>query len=145
MEEQAPGKGLLKVTGILYIILAALAIVGGILMAAGGGVGMMAGTQGLDGVVVAGGAILIGLGVYTIIANIFGLIMGILGVKNCDKPEKATVCMVLGIIVLVLGVIGGIVSIVNQGLSFSSVLSLLCSLVIPGLYTWGAYKNKQAA
>ena len=76
-----------------------------------------------------------------IVSAVTQLIAGIIGVKNCKKPEKAGTCMVWGIIVAVLCVVGTILNSVGGG-SFS-VFSLMLGLVLPVLYIIGAAFNKK--
>lgn len=144
MEERAPGKTLLKVTGILYIIVSALLLLSGIVMLAGGGLLTAGGMYAGNGLGAFLGAGVLVLAVVALAQGVFGLIMGILGVKNCDKPEKAGACIVMGILVLVLGVIGLIGNLVGQSGS-SALISSVAGLIIPALYTWGAFQNKKAA
>lgn len=124
----APGKGLLKVSGILLIIFAAISIV--ILV-----FGMIAAASlgGALGAAVGGIVFVLGL-----VSAAFSLIMGILGVKYANVPAKATVCMVFAIIAIVLQLISLISGDAN-------VISALIGLVLPVLYLIGALKNKQAA
>ena len=127
MQTNAPGRGKLKVTGILYIIFGAL----GLLLSLG------AGTVGI-----ALGAVAGILGAITVLTAVFYLILGILGVRNCDKPEKCGVNFVLGIIVLVLVVIGLVVNVATTGPS--GALSSVVGLVLSILYVMGAKENKDA-
>lgn len=130
----APGKGFLKVSGILLIIFAVISIlmlIIGIIAAAslgslGGEVGALAGG-------IAVGALVIGL-----ISCAFSLVMGILGVKYANVPSKAQVCMVFAIIAIALQ----IVTLVTGG---SDIVMTIIGLVLPVLYLIGALKNKQAA
>lgn len=131
MEHQnytAPGKGLLKVSGILLIIFAAISIV--ILV-----FGMIAAASlgGALGAAVGGIVLVLGL-----VSSVFSLIMGILGVKYANVPAKATVCMVFAIIAIALQLI----SLVSGD---ANIISALIGLVLPVLYLIGALKNKQAA
>ena len=126
--QSAPGKGLLKVVGILFIIFGAISIIVALLGIAGG-----LALSAISGIL--GATLIVG----TIIACLGGImefIAGIYGVRNCDKPEKATTCVVLGIIILVLSVISLIVS------SFS--WTSLFSIALPILYLIGAFQNKKA-
>lgn len=131
----APGKGLLKVSGILLIIFAAISILvlllgmlaAGALAGMGGDVGALAGG-------VAIGVLILGL-----VSAAFSLIMGILGVKYANIPSKATVCLVFAIIAIVLQIVS---LIMNGG---SGIVMTLIGLVIPVLYLIGALRNKQAA
>ena len=124
----APGKGLLKVSGILLIIFAAISIVMLVF-------GMIAAATlgGALGAAVGGIVLVLGL-----VSAAFSLIMGILGVKYANVPAKATVCMVFAIIAIVLQLISLISGDTN-------VISALIGLILPVLYLIGALKNKQAA
>ena len=99
MQTNAPGRGKLKVTGILYIIFGALGLSLSLALLAGGGLLLAAGA-GTVGIAL--GAVAGILGAITVLTAVFYLILGILGVRNCDKPEKCGVNFVLGILVLVL-------------------------------------------
>ena len=124
----APGKGLLKVSGILLIIFAAISIVMLVF-------GMIAAATlgGALGAAVGGIVLVLGL-----VSAAFSLIMGILGVKYANVPAKATVCMVFAIIAIVLQLI----SLISGN---ANVISALIGLILPVLYLIGALKNKQAA
>lgn len=139
MQQQAPGRGLLKVTGILYIVLSVIGFIGvlgvllggGLLAATGTGLGMALGIMAFLSVIVA------------LAQSVFGLIMGIMGTKYCDVLEKAGTCFVMGMIVTVLGVISFLGDLMNDP-GFATLLGGALGLAIPVLYTLGAYKNKQA-
>lgn len=129
------GSKFLKVTGILMIIFGALALI-------------------LSIVAAIGLAALVALEVNTwqytaavilmLVGSIFELIAGIVGVKNCNKPEKAGTCMVWGIIVIALSVLSNVLTLVGNPDNFS-IVNLLTGLVIPVLYLIGAVMNKKAA
>lgn len=142
--KNAPGKTYLKVTGIIYIVCAAILILfGGLLLAGGALVG--SGTAGgISEQNFAIGLVSGGLGIAMIIYALLGLIMGILGVKNCNKPEKAGVCFVFGVIVLVLGLIGMVTTLLGGNATISTIVSSLFGLIIPGCYTYGAHLNKKS-
>ena len=78
-----------------------------------------------------------------LVSAVFQLIAGIMGVKNCDKPEKAQSCLVMGIIVAVLSVAGNVIS--NVLGSDFNIFSYATGLIIPILYIMGAVKNKELA
>ncbi len=129
------GRKFLKVTGILMIIGGAFGIIGGIVaMIGAGALAAVLETS-------AGGLML--ASVLILASAVFQLIAGIMGVKNCDKPEKAQSCLVMGVIVAILSVSGNIISNV-LGSSFN-ILSYATGLVIPVLYIIGAVKNKEPA
>ena len=129
------GRKFLKVTGILMIIGAAFGIIGGIVAMIG--VGAMAAVLETS----AGG--LMFASVLILASAVFQLIAGIMGVKNCDKPEKAQSCLVMGVIVAILSVAGNVTSSV-LGSSFN-ITSYVTGLVIPVLYIIGAVKNRETA
>ena len=129
------GRKFLKVTGILMIIGAAFGIIGGIIA--------MIGVGALAAVLETSAVGLMLASVLVLASAVFQLIAGIMGVKNCDKPEKAKSCLVMGVIVAILSVAGNIISNV-LGSSFN-ILSYATGLIIPVLYIIGAVKNKEPA
>ena len=129
------GRKFLKVTGILMIIGAAFGIIGGIVA--------VIGATALAAVLETSAGGLIFASVLILVSAIFQLIAGIMGVKNCNKPEKAQSCRVMGIIVALLSVAGNVISNV-LGSSFN-ILSYATGLIIPVLYIIGAAKNKTSA
>lgn len=143
----AKGRGFLKVCGILMIIGGAISIiVTGIV----GIVGYSAGSAFASEVDYATGA---AVGIAVLIAAVIGLIGGVLeliagivGVKNSNKPEKATACIVWGFIVLALNVISLICAIAGGNQSAGSIIaSIICGLALPVLYLIGAFLNKKNA
>ena len=129
------GTGFLKVTGILMIIGGAISVIMCIIAV----LGVAALAYISDGTV--SSALLYTSVILMIVSAVAQLIAGIIGVKNCKKPEKAGTCMVWGVIVAVLCVVGTILNSVGGG-SFS-VFSLLLGLVLPVLYIIGAGFNKK--
>ena len=129
------GSKFLKVTGILMIVFGALALILSIVAAIG-----LAALVALE----------LNTWQYTaavilmLVGSIFELIAGIVGVKNCNKPEKAGTCMVWGIIVIALSVLSNVLTLVGNPDNFS-IVNLLKGLVIPVLYLIGAVMNKKAA
>ena len=127
------GRKFLKVTGILMIIGGAFGIIGGIVAMIGAGALAAVLETSAGGLMLASALILA--------SAVFQLIAGIMGVKNCDKPEKAQSCLVMGVIVAILSVSGNIISNV-LGSNFN-ILSYATGLIIPILYIIGAVKNKE--
>ena len=130
-QSNTKGSGFLKVTGILMIIGGAIALIVGIIV-------ILAYIT--DGEMVTG--LLYAAGVLTLVSAVAELIAGIVGVKNCKKPEKAGSCIVWGIIVAVLCVAGCILTAV--GGSAFPVFSLILGLVLPALFIIGAIMNKKS-
>ena len=129
------GRKFLKVTGILMIIGGAFGIIGGIVAIIGAGA--------LAAVLETSAGGLMLASVLILASAVFQLIAGIMGVKNCDKPEKAQSCLVMGVIVAILSVAGNVISNI-LGSSFN-ILSYATGLIIPVLYIIGAAKNKEPA
>ena len=131
----APGKGLLKVSGILLIIFSAISI---LVLILGMIAASAAASLGGDIAALAGG-VAIGVLILGLVSAVFSLVMGILGVKYANIPAKATVCLVFAIIAIALQVVS---LIMNGG---NGIVMTLIGLVIPVLYLIGALRNKQAA
>ncbi len=129
------GRKFLKVTGILMIIGGAFGIIGGIVAMIGAGALAAVLETSAGGLMLASALILA--------SAVFQLITGIMGVKNCDKPEKAQSCLVMGVIVAILSVSGNIIS--NVLGSDFNIFSYATGLIIPVLYIIGAVKNKEPA
>ena len=133
-ERQAKGAGFLKVTGILMIIGGALALIFAIVAIAG----VAALSYLSDGTVTTG--LLYAACAVSLVSAVAELVAGIIGVKNCRRPEKAGTCLGWGIAVAALCVLGTVLNVVGGG-AFS-VASLLLGLVLPVLFIIGACKNK---
>ena len=129
------GRKFLKVTGILMIIGGAFGIIGGIIALIGAGALAAVLETSAGGLMLASALILA--------SAVFQLIAGIMGVKNCDKPEKAQSCLVMGIIVAILSVAGNVIS--NVLGSDFNIINYATGLIIPVLYIIGAVKNKEPA
>ena len=129
------GSKFLKVTGILMIIGGAFGIIGGIVAMIGAGALAAVLETSAGGLMLASALILA--------SAVFQLIAGIMGVKNCDKPEKAQSCLVMGVIVAILSVAGNVIS--NVLGSDFNIFNYATGLVIPVLYIIGAVKNKELA
>ena len=143
MENNAPGRLKLKVTGILYIISAAISILGGLVALAGGAFAVAA-DDSMSGYGAAIGIVAGIVGVVVIVSAVYSLVMGILGVKNSNKPEKCGVNFVLGIIMIVFCAIALILGVTGDGDNTSSIVGQVISLVLAIIYTIGAQQNKDA-
>lgn len=129
------GRKFLKVTGILMIIGGAFGIIGGIVAMIGAGALAAVLETSAGGLMLASALILA--------SAVFQLIAGIMGVKNCDKPEKAQSCIVIGVIVAILSAAGNVIS--NVLGSDFNIINYATGLIIPVLYIIGAVKNKELA
>ena len=133
------GRLMLKVVGILYIIFAALSILTGLMAVVGGAALGIAGGESLA---LGLGVVAMVFGLMMILSSVFSLVAGILGVKWCNRPDKAGALFVLGVVLTALAVLNLLSSF--GGDSSSSVVSGLIGLVLPVLYTLGAWQNKQS-
>ena len=78
--------------------------------------------------------------IFSFVGVIFEVVAGFMGVLNWQKPEKGQTLMIFGIICAVFSVIGLILySIATKSFNF---ISLITGLIIPGLYTFGAFQLK---
>jgi hypothetical protein len=132
----APGKGILKVVSILYIIFGGIFALLGVLslflattISAWMG-GIMGGMMGGLGVM-AGGLLFVVL----LIPAAVDLVIGIVGVRNADEPSRSTFFIVTGFI------LGGL-SLIGLILAFS--IWGLIMLVMPVLFIVGGYMNRNA-
>ena len=142
------GKNFLKVCGILMIIGGALSIIVSGLVGLIGAITASVGSVDVDGVAIATstiGGIVIAAAVVSLIAGVLELIAGIVGVKNCARPEKATSCIVWGFIVLAVQIISLIMSISGTSGAGNIIISIIAGIAIPVLYLIGAFLNKKSA
>lgn len=80
--------------------------------------------------------------IFMLICTVTNLLTGIEGVKNSAKPEKANICIILGIITICLRVVDAIFGIIS-GHYMGSIYYLILGLIIPVIYLIGAYWNKK--
>lgn len=138
----ANGAKFLKVTGILMIVFGSIAIVSSIIALLGiGALNAISDAVGATSYVAKDLTMLYIAGFISLISSVIELVAGIMGVINAEKPEKAKTCMIWGIIVAVMCVVGCIFTTI--GGSAFPFFSLVTGLVVPVLYIIGAYKNQQ--
>lgn len=124
----APGKGMLKVVSILFIVFGAIATLVSLIGLFGSAV-LAAATYRLAGILVV--AMVIAL-----ISSVLELIVGIIGLKRCEDPAQSGFFIVTGIILCALMLISLIMS-----FSFMS----LIGFVLPILFIVGGMMNKNAS
>ncbi|MDE6020034.1 MAG: hypothetical protein K2H01_03410 [Ruminococcus sp.] len=128
---EAKGSNFLKVTGIIMIVGGSLGIIISLLAIAG--VATLA-AMGLSS------GMLYASVVISVIGSVIELVAGIMGVKNCNAPEKANTCMICGISVIACSLISTIISVIaGNGFPFTS---FIIGMILPVLYIVGAAKNK---
>jgi len=123
---KAPGRTFLLVTGILYIIFGAIAMLwGGVINEAGRAFGSF-------------GSSLAAYGVFVVIASIANIILGIVGIALKDKTEKPKMMGLMvgaGALLLI-----EIITSAAFGGAFIPTMFII-SLVLPALFIVGAAKN----
>ena len=151
---EAKGRKVLKVVGIIMIVIAAIGLISSLISLLG-----------------ASALISMGVGatitwVSIVVSLIFSgieLAAGIFGVKNCNVPEKAQTCLIFGVVLIVLQVIGTAIGYVysldvtavtaaaygtelvsSTTTIMSTVIGLIIGLVLPVLYIYGASLNKKS-
>lgn len=67
-----------------------------------------------------------------------------MGIKGCNKSDKADGCFKIGIVVLIISILAAIVNMAGAGFTFSGILYALLGLVVPGLYIYGAKLNRDS-
>jgi len=129
----APGKTMLKVVSIIYIVIGAICA---LLMILSLFLGSLLASLANNIFGALGGILGGALFIVFLIPAAADLIVGIIGVKFCGDPSKASFFIVVGFIM------GGLMLI-----SLFSAFSVwnLISLVLPVLYIIGGYRNKKAA
>lgn len=140
MNQQSASK-MLKVTGILSIIFGAISIIASLILLFGSVLLATATNAIADSATASAVGGLLALAVIiAIIASVAEFVAGILGVVNANKPEKANVCFIFGIIVI------GIASIIlNISSGEFNIISIVSALALPVLYTIAAYFLKNGA
>ena len=135
MVQRANGSGILKATGVLMILGGVLVMFFSIL-ATIGIAALDTYTYGEENLKL----------VYVSLAFAFfcgsiELITGIIGVMNANKPEKATTCVVWGVIFTMLCIIGNVLFVVC-GLSFN-LIWFGSGLILPIVFIIGGLKNRE--
>lgn len=149
MNKKAPGKGFLKVVGIILVVLGVLGIIGTVI-----NIGTISAMQNgtLDpmamsifeqqGITAELLKVSVALGA---VQGILQTAAGIVGIMNCNKTEKATICFAFGIILIVFILAVQAYNALSGAFSLMNLVSIVISLILPFLYFWGALKNRQAA
>jgi len=137
-----PGQGFLRVTGILYIVLAGLAVLIGLVMivtvdfwvSATGGAGVR--------------DVWILYYVIGMIHALYRVFIGLMGITNCRNTQRAGTLRTIGISDIAVGIISygfiifvGIYSYVTW---LYIGMGLLITFALPVLYVVGAVKNRKA-
>ncbi|MGI6006673.1 MAG: hypothetical protein ACOX8E_04170 [Ruminococcus sp.] len=138
---KAPGKSLLKVVGILLIIISAFGLLGTVLnffIASS----MTPEMEEILAQTNYSASDVMTSSILSLIVSVLWLIAGIIGVKNCNKVEKAKICLVFGVLMLVEILVEAVI---NLGRGQFAVVGIIINLILPLLYFWGAMKNMQVS
>jgi len=135
MENNNNGIKMLKISSILLIIGGAIATILGIVSLLG--IGALH--------AVFGGEIPLGL-LYAVAglalaSGVISMIAGIIGVSACKKPEKSGTCIILGVLVVILTIVGQILN-MKAGNQFDFI-SIIIGLILPVAYIVGASQVKK--
>lgn len=134
---------LLKVVSILMIIFGSIALLLGI-FALIGAMALMGGALGLGTEFAEAVAELILVAaVLTLVGAVIQFVAGIVGVKNHNKPDKAKVCIIFGILVALVQLISIVLDVAGGGFTATTGISIVIGLVIPVLYLLGAFQLKK--
>jgi len=137
-QKYAPGRVFLIIAGIIMIIFGVSAI--GVLV--GGILGLIGLTDFPEQNSMRLSFLMLGLG----LVGVIQLVTGIIGIKNCNMPEKAKVCFVWGILAAASALIGIILSVVMEP-NWDAVMDVygiyVCLSVLPTLYLIGAVRNRR--
>lgn len=137
-----PGKTMIKVSSILFIISGVLALavylVGTLLFSAA--------TVKTD---VIAGWIVVAICVFYTIMGLLELIAGVKGIKGCNSKEAALSLKVWGIIVMIISLFTNVLSGISNYIGGTSslpviILGIIMSVLFPVLYIVGASKNANA-
>lgn len=134
---RAKGKSYLKITGVLMIIFGVISAIIYLIGSVGGGL-LIAGDKAKDVGTMALLVMIIGL-----IWAVFEVVAGVMGVKNCENPQKADACLKMGIILIIFAAVSNVAQMVQEGFTAGGIGSLIVGLLLPVLYCYGAKLNKE--
>ena len=135
---------ILKISGILCLIGAALAILGGIVTIATGGMGTALPEMQTDDTVQKGVAALVGLGIATIISGIISLVEGIVSIRASKDNKYGKAAWIFAMISMLIALGRAGTEVKASGFNASSVLEFVFTLVISGLVYTAALNVKKA-
>ena len=81
------------------------------------------------------------MSVVYLIWSVVELVAGILGVKNCNKPEKAKPLFVLAIVLIIFAIASVALSMTSVGFGGYALLPLIAGLLLPVIFIIGAKQN----
>lgn len=126
-----------------------LLIIAGVIMIAGGAIGMIAGTAALLGIITltssidmrSGVAIMIAVAAVTIASGAVHLVSGIIGLRKSGSTHAYKQCLPFGIACIAVVILGNIV---NTAAGYDlDIGSLLVGIALPAVYIIAAYMNSR--
>lgn len=81
--------------------------------------------------------------ILSILAGVALLISGIMGIVNWNKPEKVSICVVLGIVTIVITVLANVLAFLSYP-SGVNVVTIFSGLLVPITYVAVAYQYKKS-
>jgi len=136
---------LLKIAGILMIIIGSIALLLSFLaVACSALISNAAGAIG-DADINAAANMLMIASILMLAGAVIQFVAGIVGVANHNKPAKANVCIVFGVLVVLIYAVNIVLNITSGAEAFTLIVSLVAGLVIPLLYLIGAFQLKKLA
>ena len=142
MLQEAKGRQLLKVSGILMIVFGGITALAMILYLAI--VGLIAALAGVDADSVRGFGYFAVLFVFFLLLAAYCIFTGAFGIHRSKMPERSLSCLVMGIIALVLNVCIIVYYLAEDMIGFSLWIFALIALIaiaLPTLYIIGAARN----
>ena len=142
--KSVPGKMLLMISGILYIIIGCIAIITGVLALAHVVEMQSAMAEMYDFGFIEAPAIPYMSMFVNLVVYILAVVAGIFGVKNAEKPERAQLCFKVGILMIATQFTNIVVQYSTYGLVyFNTGIFDVFILALPVLFLLGSHKNKQ--
>ena len=133
----------LKITGILMIIGGGIGLLFGIFILI---FGVLLGVAAIHnpgpGVTQVTGLVETGV-VLALVGTLVQFIAGVVGVKNANNPDKANLCVILGVLNALLVLTSLILDTIGGGIiNFYNVFLVFAGLLLPTLYLVGAFQLK---
>jgi len=135
---------ILKVSGILCFIAAAVSIVVGIMTMATGGMGAALPEMQTESTVQKGVAALIGVGIATVISGVFSLAEGVVSVRASKDNKYGNAAWIFAMISFLVAIGRAGTELKTNGMTASGILNFLFTLVITGLVYTAALNVKKA-
>ena len=135
---------ILKISGILCLIAAAISIVGGSITITTGGMGAALPEMQTDSTVQKGVAALLGVGIATVISGIISLVEGVVSVRASKDNKYGKAAWIFAMISFLVAIGRAGTDLKNNGMNASGILTFVFTFVIGGLVYTAALKVKKA-